>query len=858
MNRYITVITIAITAFIFTISAWGQTVSVVTLTNGPPNIPYGAPGSCTYSNCTWIQAGLPAGSPVTDVFADMLPMSANYANPFSLSGPSASNFSISTTNDGTRNVGHITTNGVLGAGDYDITVNAGSASQRITVHAASGITVGCGTDTTIQNAVNANPGTNVFLLANNCTYNFAGTVNANANQLFLGAGIGKTTITGGGQGGNTPGFFYGNGAGPPGNTGVGIGNLTFNNFNGVKIQATDFWVVRNNYFTGGSGRALMFQGNNGLLFANNTCDTLGGSCVYAGVGWSGDGAPSASTPNMFIGNHMFANNQQLDDSCNDSGGGFAKGTGNSAVPGVYEIVQNNYIHDNLGWGDWFDFSGDQVVTITQNTILSNGTSGISDEIASGVNHHDISFNVLRHNSLGYTNPSNSCFHFWGQLFNDESANVAMHDNNITADPVLSGNPYNVTAPQIAIDLDSNGRQNGPGSTDTVANTTISSNTVNLIGAGCCDSALSFSVAGGTNTSGSSASGNHYHFTGGDQGTAQYFMWHDNTKSTLAQFCSVNGQDCPASGTTVDSTAVIASGCTHVACSGSGVGAGGVPLAAASNPSIQSLALSNSTFTPNVANGVVGTVSATMSDGSAFSGKLSITGTNSGGFHLSGNTLEEKASGTPAGIYNDFNLVATQSTASNSPQQISPTVTGVVDAPFGGTARSITNRIQAEDFDVGGYGVAYHATDACTLGIDTAYGPDRLNVNPTADLDSENNLKIGCNQAGDWHNYTITVPTTGTYTLNMRVANIQAGAAYHVAVDGASVVSGIAVPNTGAYDTFATVTSNRFGLTAGQHILQLVLDAVGPSGFGGDFNWMQGTLVKAGAIGSKNIDITVTH
>jgi hypothetical protein len=88
---------------------------------------------------------------------------------------------------------------------------------------------------------------------------------------------------------------------------------------------------------------------------------------------------------------------------------------------------------------------------------------------------------------------------------------------------------------------------------------------------------------------------------------------------------------------------------------------------------------------------------------------------------------------------------------------------------------------------------------------------------------------------------------------MRVANIQAGAAYHVAVDGASVVSGIAVPNTGDYDTFATVTSNPFGLTAGQHILQLVLDAVGPSGFGGDFNWMQG---RPAAV--KNIDIIVTH
>jgi Carbohydrate binding module (family 6) len=238
--------------------------------------------------------------------------------------------------------------------------------------------------------------------------------------------------------------------------------------------------------------------------------------------------------------------------------------------------------------------------------------------------------------------------------------------------------------------------------------------------------------------------------------------------------------------------------------------------------VQSMALANSTFTPNVAKGAVGTVSVTMSDGSAFSGKLSITGTNSGGFQLSGNTLEEKASGTPAGTYHDFNVVAAQSTASNSPQQISPTVTGVVEAPFGGTARSMTNRIQAKDFDVGGYSVTYRATDVCGIGIDTAYGADRLNVYPTADLDGGSNLKIGCNQAGDWHNYTINAATTGAYTLNMRVANIETGAAYHVAIDGATVVKGITVPNTGGYDTFATVTSAPFGLTAGQHVWRLCL------------------------------------
>jgi Carbohydrate binding module (family 6) len=255
------------------------------------------------------------------------------------------------------------------------------------------------------------------------------------------------------------------------------------------------------------------------------------------------------------------------------------------------------------------------------------------------------------------------------------------------------------------------------------------------------------------------------------------------------------------------------------------------------------------------------VSVTMSDGSTFSGTLSITEANSGGFHLSGNTLQEKASGgTPPGTYHDFNVVATEANISNSPQQVSPTVTGVVEAPFGGSARPITNVIQAEDYDLGGQGVAYNTTETCGAYPSDSYrgvAGDGVNIDTTSDAGG-GGYKLGCNKAGDWHNYTITVSATGTYTLNMRTANIEAGATYRVAIDGAIVVSGIAVPNTGSYDTFATVTSKQFGLTAGQHVMQIVLDAAGSSGYGGDFNWVQGTLVKAGAIGAKNVDIIVTH
>src|SRR6266446_7648686 len=135
-------------------SQGGQTVSAVTLTNGPPNIPNASP--CTTATCAWIGAGWPSGTHVSLVYADMTPISADYGGTFSLSDQAghagdASHFSISTSSVGytdsfnnskSRNVGEITTNGTVAAGDYFITVTAngasGSNTQNVTVHAVSG------------------------------------------------------------------------------------------------------------------------------------------------------------------------------------------------------------------------------------------------------------------------------------------------------------------------------------------------------------------------------------------------------------------------------------------------------------------------------------------------------------------------------------------------------------------------------------------------------------------------------------------------------------------------------------------------------------------------------------------------
>ena len=82
------------------------------------------------------------------------------------------------------------------------------------------------------------------------------------------------------------------------------------------------------------------------------------------------------------------------------------------------------------------------------------------------------------------------------------------------------------------------------------------------------------------------------------------------------------------------------------------------------PTVTAIAPSSGNFTSSVSSGFVATLKMTLSNGADFcsnGGTLSITGTNSGGFQTTPcptPQLVQSASGTPAGTYADFNIVAT--------------------------------------------------------------------------------------------------------------------------------------------------------------------------------------------------------
>ncbi len=585
MNRFIAVISIAITAFVFAIPAWAQTVSMVTLTNGPPNIPNASP--CTPTTCAWIGAGWPSGTHVSLVYADLTPISANYAGTFSLSDQSGhtgdtSHFSISTASDGTRNVGEIKTSGTVVAGDYFITVTAtgagGSNTQNVTVHAASGVSVGCGTNTTIQNQVNANGIGTTFLLALNCTYDFSTFVLPKNNDVFIGS---NTTIIDGGSRSNSAAFQ----ANVTGNiaddiTGVTLIGMvmrnfgTFSagtepqNFNSIMIQTSDSWSVRDNHIINGANVCLNHHGN-GIFIANNVISNCGG---YTILGQPGQYTAISAT-STYIGNEITLGNTSLYDTCDGS-------SFKLLGPGNVSIL-NNYIHDNNGPGVWQDSYQGQTYHISGNTFARNGNGGVEFE-AAGLVGVEIDHNVFIDDGNGSTNPAfgiiggncGSNWRPWPSVWSHGSPNVNTHDNNFLQEngPSTPGGTYSGLALGMSVadcrpdswSLDNN----------TSTNNTITCKSANSISRSAmwgtfyaCNAAYSHN--------GAASDGNKFHIVGGAISDA-HFDWfpdYSGTPDSFTTYRSTSGQD---ANSTIDTTDTSTTGCTHVACSGSGVGAGGVP------------------------------------------------------------------------------------------------------------------------------------------------------------------------------------------------------------------------------------------------------------------------------------------
>lgn len=109
--------------------------------------------------------------------------------------------------------------------------------------------------------------------------------------------------------------------------------------------------------------------------------------------------------------------------------------------------------------------------------------------------------------------------------------------------------------------------------------------------------------------------------------------------------------------------------------------------------------------------------------------------------------------------------------------------------------------------------------------------DHSGIRMETTSDTGGGFNAGSTDDNDWMSYPINIPTTGSYTLQVRLASPYTGGTLVLSRNGADLGT-IAVPNTGGWQNWQTVSTSVY-LTAGQQDLAIYVRKGG-----WNINWFQ--------------------
>lgn len=145
---------------------------------------------------------------------------------------------------------------------------------------------------------------------------------------------------------------------------------------------------------------------------------------------------------------------------------------------------------------------------------------------------------------------------------------------------------------------------------------------------------------------------------------------------------------------------------------------------------------------------------------------------------------------------------------------------IPQGPFDSTKIiQIPGTLEAENFDVGGEGVAYHDNDYSNAG-------DVYRKSEGVDItgDETSGYQIGWTEEGEWIEYTVNINQAGSYEWEARVSSGTEGSGFHVLLDSTLNITGsVEVPKGEDWDTYTTVTGKTPSLEVGKHILRIEVD-----------------------------------
>ncbi|MCB0303168.1 MAG: family 16 glycosylhydrolase [Calditrichaeota bacterium] len=168
------------------------------------------------------------------------------------------------------------------------------------------------------------------------------------------------------------------------------------------------------------------------------------------------------------------------------------------------------------------------------------------------------------------------------------------------------------------------------------------------------------------------------------------------------------------------------------------------------------------------------------------------------------------------------------------------------SPYLITPVPIPGIIEAENYDLGGAGIAYLDNDPVNQGNTSGnnFRPNEgVDTEFCQDVDGGHN--VGWTGAGEWLAYRVDIAGSGNYSLIARTASESGGGSFYLTLDGVDVSGPISVPASGGWQAWTSVFKDNIPLTAGSHTLRVVVIA-------GGFNLNKLTLYTVSGSGDDEI------
>lgn len=141
----------------------------------------------------------------------------------------------------------------------------------------------------------------------------------------------------------------------------------------------------------------------------------------------------------------------------------------------------------------------------------------------------------------------------------------------------------------------------------------------------------------------------------------------------------------------------------------------------------------------------------------------------------------------------------------------------VQGPYEGVAQVIPGVVEAERYDTGGEGVAYHDEE-----IENKSGAFR-NDGVDIEGDEEGGYKLGWLISGEWLTYTVDVKNTAVYNWKALVSSENENASFRLYLDDEEITELIEVPTTESWSSYSEISGSTIELPQGLHTLKIYVE-----------------------------------